>query len=160
MAYEFYVTIEAASQGRLAGESTRELHKDKLTGIGFSYEVTSSRGAASGRASRKREHGAVTFTKEWGAASPQLFQALVTNEVLTSALFEFVRTNEVGVEHVFHTIALTDASVMSIHQYVAAQEDAELDNAELEDVALSFRGIEITNVDGTTAASDSEGGSW
>ncbi len=158
MAYEFYVTIEAAKQGRLAGESSRELHSDKLAGIGFSYEVTSARGAASGRASRKREHGAVSFTKEWGAASPQLFEALVTSEVLTSALFEFVRTNDVGVEHVFHTIKLTNATVTSIHQYVAAQEDAELENAELEDVALSFRDIEITNVDGKTAASDSEGG--
>ena len=158
MAYEFYVTIEATKQGRLAGETAREAHKGKLAGIGFSYEVTSSRGAASGRASRKREHGPVTFTKEWGAASPQLFQALVTNEVLESVLFEFVRTNDVGVEHVFHTIRLTNASVTSMHQYVAAQEDAELDNPELEDVALSFRDIEITNVDGKTMASDSEGG--
>ena len=158
MAYEFYVTIEGTKQGRLAGESTREVHKGKLAGIAFSYEVTSARGAASGRASRKREHGPVTFTKEWGAASPQLFQALVTGEVLKSALFEFVRTNDVGVEHIFHTIKLRNASVTSIHQYVAAQEDAELDNAELEDVALTFRDIEITNIDGKTMASDSEGG--
>ena len=157
MAYEFYVTIEGSKQGRLSGETAREAHQGKLAGIGFSYEVTSSRGAASGRASRKREHGPVTFTKEWGAASPQLFQALITNEVLTSALFEFVRTNDVGVEHVFQTIKLTNASVTSIHQYVAALDDAELENPELEDVALSFRDIEITNVDGKTVASDSEG---
>ena len=157
MAYEFYVTIEGTKQGRLAGESTRAVHEGKLTGIGFSYEVTSSRGAASGRASRKREHGPVTFTKEWGPASPQLFQALVTNEVLESALFEFVRTHDVGVERVFQTIKLTNATVTSIHQYVAAQEDAELDNPELEDVALSFRDIEFTNVDAKTTASDSEG---
>jgi type VI secretion system secreted protein Hcp len=157
MAYEFYVTIEAAKQGRLAGESTREVHKGKLAGIGFSYEVTSPRDAASGQATGKRQHGAVTFTKEWGAASPQLFTALVTNEVIKSALFEFVRTNDVGVEHVFHTIKLTDAAVTSIHQYVAAQDDAELDNAELEDVAITFRGIEIENVDGKTAATDSAG---
>jgi type VI secretion system secreted protein Hcp len=157
VAYEFYVTIEAAKQGRLAGESTRETHKGKIAGIGFSYEVTASREAASGRASSKREHGPVTFTKEWGAASPQLFSALVTNEAITSALFEFVRSNDVGVEHVFHTIKLTDAAVTSIHQYVAAQDDAELDNAELEDVAITFRGIEISNVDGRTSASDSAG---
>ena len=157
MAYEFYVTIDATKQGRLAGESLRPEHKDKLAGIGFSYEVTASREAASGRASSKREHGPVTFTKEWGAASPQLFSALVTNEAITSALFEFVRTNDVGVEHVFHTIKLTDAAVTSIHQYIAAADDAELDNAELEDVAITFRGIEIENVDGKTSASDSAG---
>ncbi len=158
MAYEFYVTIEGAKQGRLAGESPRSVHRGKLAGIGFSYEVTSPRDAASGQATGKRQHGAITFTKEWGAASPQLFTALVTNEVITSALFEFVRANDVGVEHVFHTIRLTDAAVTGIHQYIAGQEDAELDNAELEDVALTFRGIEVENLDGRTAASDTAGG--
>jgi type VI secretion system secreted protein Hcp len=158
MAYEFYVTIEAAKQGRLAGESTREVHKGKLAGIGFSYEVTSPRDAASGQATGKRQHGAVTFTKEWGAASPQLFTALVTNEVIKSALFEFVRTNDVGVERVFQTLRLTNAAVTGIHQYVGVQDDAELDNAELEDVALTFRGIEIQNIDAKTAASDTIGG--
>ena len=77
MAYEFYVTVEAAKPGRLAGETTRETHQGKLAGIGFSY--------------------------------------------------------------------------------VAAQDDAELDNAELEDVALTFRGIEIENVDARTSASDTWG---
>ena len=154
MAYEFYVTIEGTKQGRLAGESKRAVHKGKLPGIGFSYEVKSPRDTASGQASGKRQHGAVTFTKEWGAASPQLFSALVSNEVIKSALFEFVRTNEIGVEHVFHTIKLTNASVTAIHQYIAAQEDIDLDNAELEDVALTFRGIEMTNVDAKTTASD------
>ena len=84
-------------------------------------------------------------------------QRLVTNEAITSALFEFVRTNDVGVEHVFHTIKLTEAAVTSIHQYIAAQDDAELENAELEDVAITFRGIEIENVDGKTSATDSAG---
>lgn len=157
MAYEFYVTIEAAKQGRLAGEIPDSTHEGKLAGIGFSYEVTSPRGEAGGAATGRRHHGALTFTKEWGAASPQLFGALVTNETIRSALFEFVRTNEVGEEHVFHTIKLTNATVSAIHQYVAAQDDAELENAELEDVALTFRGIEIENIEGGTTASDSGG---
>lgn len=157
MAYEFYVTIEAAKQGRLAGETSRETQEGKIAGIGFSYEVSSGRDAASGQASGKRQHGPVTFTKEWGAASPQLFTALVTNEPISSALFEFVRSNDVGVEHVFHTIRLTEAAVTSIHQYVAAQDEAELENPELEDVVLTFRGIEIENLDGATSASDRAG---
>lgn len=157
MAYEFYVTIEAAEQGRLAGEIPRSVHKGKLAGLGFSYEVTSPRVAGSGAGTGGREHGAITFTKEWGPASPQLFTALVTNEAIDTALFEFVRTNEVGVEYVFHTIRLTDASVTAIHQYVAPQEDAELDNAELEDVALAFGSIEIESIDGRTSASDTVG---
>ena len=46
MAYEFYVTIEAAKQGRMPAETDRKAHKGKLAGIGFSYEVTSPRDAA------------------------------------------------------------------------------------------------------------------
>lgn len=157
MAYEFYVTIEGAKQGRFAGESPRSVHNGKLAGVGFSYEVTSPRDAASGQATGKRQHGAITFTKEWGAASPQLFQALVTNEPIKSVLFEFLRANDVGVDYVFQTIKLTDASVTGIHQYIAAQEDEDLDNAELEDIALTFRAIEIANLDGKTSASDSLG---
>ena len=94
MAYEFYVTVEATKQGRLKGESTRERKGDRLSGISFHYSVGSPRDAASGQASGKRQHQPVSFVKEWGAASPQLFQAAVTNEVLKSVLFEFVRTNE------------------------------------------------------------------
>ena len=158
MAYEFYVTIEATKQGRLAGEAARETQQDKMAGIGFAYEITVPYDDASGQATGKRRHGALTFTKEWGAASPQLFTALVSNEVLSSVLFEFVRTDDVGVERVFHTIELTDASVVALHQYVAAQEAGEpLENAELEDVSLTFRGIEMENLDGRSKASDTVG---
>ncbi len=53
MAYEFYVTIEATKQGRLAGESTRDVHKGKLPGIGLGYEVKSPRDAATGPGERQ-----------------------------------------------------------------------------------------------------------
>ena len=93
MAYEFYVSIEGTKQGKFKGESTREAHRDKIPALAFSYEVTSPRDVATGQASGRRQHGPVTFVKAWGAASPQLFQALTTNEVLKTVLFEFVGTN-------------------------------------------------------------------
>ena len=37
-------------------------------------------------------HKPILFTKEWDKSSPLLFKALVTNEMLKSVLFEFVRT--------------------------------------------------------------------
>lgn len=36
------------------------------------YTITSPRDSASGQATGKRQHGAVTFTKEWGPSTPQL----------------------------------------------------------------------------------------
>ena len=45
------------------------------------YKVRGPRDAASGMASGKRQHGPVTFVKEWGAATPQLSAMKVTYDV-------------------------------------------------------------------------------
>lgn len=155
MAYEFYVTIEGTKQGALKGESIREAHKDKIAGLAFYYELQSPRDAATGLASGKRQHRPITFTKEWGAASPQIFQALATNEVLKSVLFEFIRTTPEGVEEIHYTIKLTDATVSNLKQYVSMTHHAEAtDIHELEDVSLTFKKIELDNKLASTAASD------
>src|SRR5260221_8493409 len=101
MARVFYVTIEGSRQGRFKGESTLANAKGKIEGLTFSSEVASPRDVATGQASGKRIHSPITFTKQWGAASPQLFQAAVTNEILKSVLFEFVGTDKAGKELVF-----------------------------------------------------------
>ncbi len=148
MAYEFYVTIEGTKQGKLIGDSTKRAHKGKIVGLVFDYEVVSPRDASTGQATGKRQHKPVMFTKRWGAATPQLFEALVTNEVLKTVLFEFVRTDAKGVEHVYHTIKLSNATVAQIHQH------ADADTHELEHVSFTFQKIEIENKDGKTTASD------
>ena len=45
------------------------------------YKVRGPRDAASGMASGKRQHGSVTFVKEWGAATPQLSAMKPTYDV-------------------------------------------------------------------------------
>ena len=157
MAYEFYVTVDGTKQGRFKGESKREQHAHKLTGVSFSYEVSSPRDASTGQATGKRRHGPVTFTKAWGAATPQLFQALVTNEVLRSGLFEFVRSGEDGTEQIFQTIRLTNVGVAAIKQYVVPEPWAAAAPHELEDISLAFQIIEIENKLGGTIASDDRG---
>ncbi len=148
MAYEFYVTIEGSQQGKLKGDSKRKAHKDAITGLAFEYAVTSPRAAGSGQATGRRQHSPITITKRWGAATPQLFQALVTNELLKSVLIEFVKTSPQGKEVVYHTVKLTNANVVSIEQY------ANPEDRELEEVSISFQKIEIDNKDGGTSAVD------
>jgi type VI secretion system secreted protein Hcp len=154
MAYEFYVTVEGSKQGKLKGESPRESHRDKVTGISLHYSVSSPREAGSGLATGRRTHQPVWFVKEWGAATPQLFQALSTNEVLKSVLFEFVRTNDNGEEYVFHTIKLSDARVTEIEQYVDLATTQPQDLGPLEKVSFTFQRIELENRDGKTMAID------
>jgi type VI secretion system secreted protein Hcp len=169
VAYEFCISIEGQKQGKFKGESGRGvpsaegtenghgLGRDKIAGVRFLAESSSPRDVATGYASGKRTHKPITITKGWGAASPQLFQALVTNESLKSVLFEFVKTNSKGEEEIYHTIKLTNAAVSNIKSYLDltdATGDA-YDAHELEDVSFVFQKIEIENKEGQTQAVDS-----
>jgi type VI secretion system secreted protein Hcp len=150
MADAFYVSIVGRKQGKFHGEGSRQ---GKIEGLAFHYEVTSPRDAASGQASGKRQHSPVTFVKQWGASSPQLLEAAVSNEVLNTVLFEFIETNPNGEEVVFHTLKLTNASVASIKQDVKAVAGGK-DLQDLEEVSFVFQSIEMENQDGKTMAAD------
>jgi type VI secretion system secreted protein Hcp len=169
MAYEFYISIEGQKQGKFKGESGRRapsgegtdngrgLGRDKIAGVRFVSEASSPRDVATGQASGKRTHKPILITKEWGAASPQLFQALVTNENLKSVLFEFVKTNAQGEEEIYHTIKLTNAAVSNIKSYLDLTDTTgdPYDAHELEDVSFVFQKIEMENKEGKTQAVDS-----
>ncbi|HKA11260.1 MAG TPA: type VI secretion system tube protein TssD [Candidatus Dormibacteraeota bacterium] len=150
--YVFYVSIQGAKQGKFKGEGAHA-HKNVIPAHSFSYEVISPRDVATGQATGKRQHSPVTISKEWGAASPQLFQAAVTNEPLQSVLFEFPVTDARGVEVVHHTIKLTNASVASYKMYTAEHATSG-HTFELEDVSFTFQKIQIEDLAGKTAAAD------
>lgn len=162
MAYEFYVSIKGKTQGDFSGESIRVEHAKKIAGLSYSHEITAPRDVASGRASGKRQHGPITFTKEWGAATPLIFSALVRNEILETVLFEFYNTSETGEEQLYHKITLTNATVSKIRQITgtgesagSAKTQATYDTHELEEVSLTYEKIEVENVIGKTLAVDS-----
>jgi len=107
--------------------------------------------AATGLPSGKRQHSPVSVVKEWGAASPQLFQALVTNEVLETVEIECHGVLEDGTKGIVHKLMLWNANVASIRQ--SAGGDA--GPRELETVAFSFEAIEHLSPKGETFAKDS-----
>jgi type VI secretion system secreted protein Hcp len=156
MAYEFYMTIEGTTQGAFKGESTRAAHNKKSPCIGFEYAVQSPRDVATGLASGKRQHQPIVVTKEWGASSPQLFQACVTNEVLKSVLLEYIHTTAEGREEIYFTIKLTNATVSKLRQFTqeAAKHSEANDTHELEEVSFTFQKIDMENKAFKTAASD------
>lgn len=162
MAYEFYVTIEGTRQGAFKGESIREAHSEKIAGLSYNHEIASPRDVATGQASGKRQHGPVIITKEWGAASPQLFQALVTNEVLKSVFFEFFHTTPDGLEEVYHTIKLINATVSKVKQMTgsggesasSSKTTSAYDTHELEQISFTYQRIEVENLPGQTSAED------
>jgi type VI secretion system secreted protein Hcp len=156
MPYPFYISIEGAKQGTFRGDTVAKEGQRKIAGVRFFSETVSPRDAATGQASGKRQHKPILITKEWDASSPLLFQALVTNELLKSVLFEFIRTNDNGEDAVHFRVKLTNANIASIKSYVDMTDttgDA-YDAHELEDVELTFHKIEVENVDAKTSAVD------
>lgn len=155
MAYEFYVSIEGTKTGKFKGESLRTPHKDKMPGFFYQSGIDSPRDMASGQASGKRQHIPVVFRKKVGAATPQLANALVTNEVLKTVLFEFVQTTKDGKEEIVFTIKLLDSTVSGHRIVLPDVTSGSTVNQDLfEEVQLTFGKIEWEHKVAKTMAID------
>jgi type VI secretion system secreted protein Hcp len=148
---DIYISVEGTKQGKFKGETSMV---KGFTGqsrvLKFSYGVVSPRDLFTGQASGKRQHKPMIITREPGAASPQFFKALVTNEALKPVVIQFVRGNvNTGVNEVQQIITLTNPSISDFRQYVGD------DGRWLEDVAFAFQQIQIENGPGKTMAVDS-----
>jgi type VI secretion system Hcp family effector len=141
--YEFYVTIVGAKQGAFKGDATG-VHAGKLIGLAFEQASTAASGGTGGA---KPSFGPVRFTRQWGAASPQLLKALATGEVLTEVRFEFLRSNDAGEETVFHAIRLTGARVIGLRPFIdlEAEPSSLMPLPPLEEVELRFAAMEVEN---------------
>jgi type VI secretion system secreted protein Hcp len=156
MPFSCYVSIEGTKQGKFKGEqSFSKLGTGKITVLRLNYSVDMPHDLATGKPSGKRQHGVVRFTKEVGAASPQLFQALVQNEALKTVLFEFVRTTASGEEQVYFTIKLTGGNVAHVAtSFDATIRGTRVDGHQLQEVDLTFDKIEVEETTAKTTSSD------
>jgi type VI secretion system secreted protein Hcp len=137
----FTMTIEGTKQGVFAAAKG-----GNMAGLRFGYGAKSPRDAASGQASGKRQHGPVVVTKLVGTGSPQIFQALTTNEVLKSVVV--VLPGEGGTAY---TVKLRNAFVSEIKQYTDVVNGLAV---VLEDVSFTFQRIEVEDPATKTMAMD------
>jgi type VI secretion system secreted protein Hcp len=131
------VTIEGAKQGVFKGDQS-----GKIVATDFAMENKSPADAASGRVSGKFQNLPVTITKDVDAASPQLFQALCTNETLKGVTVEMYVTGADGNEAVAQTVRLTNAAVTGLRQYVDAV-GADPSAGPREEVSFTYQSIEF-----------------
>jgi len=135
------LTIEGTKQGVFPGAKG-----GAIAGLRFSYAVTSPRDVATGQARGRRQHSAVVVTKMVGTASPQIFQAMTSNEPLKSVVVDLP-----GAEGIGYTIKLTNASVGEIKQYTEVLNGRA---TVLEDVSFTFQRIEVQDPGTKTMAVD------
>ncbi len=144
MANTFLLRVKGAKQGDFKGESGKD--RNDIPIFGFGYGVQSPRDPTTGQASGKRQHKPITVYKEWGVVSPQLYEALVTNEVLTSVVIDEVLTSPDGKDEVYMEIRLTNASLVEIAINPERLDDPPLwTKKEIEQVSFVFQKIEIEN---------------
>jgi len=112
MAFKGYVAFHGTEQGTFKGGSPH--HHDGIEALGFAFGVETPVDSNTGQASGKRQHKPIKIIKEFSAASPQILQACVTNEILQTVSFQFTEATGDGRETVYPKIDLTNATIVSV----------------------------------------------
>jgi type VI secretion system secreted protein Hcp len=158
MSFQYYGSVKGKKQGQFKSESTKEGRKDKwMECIAFKMGSSVPFDANAWQTKGYRQHKPLSFTKEWGKASPQLLQAHWTNEVLDEVVLEVVgRTPDGTKEFIQERITLTDAVIVAVDRYSAthAKDTVATDTEHLEDVAFRFRQIMVENPNAGTSTTD------
>jgi type VI secretion system secreted protein Hcp len=155
-----YVKIVGKTQGTFKGEATRVAGTNYIDVYRYNYGVISPRDPSTGLPTGKRQQQSVIITKEIDATSPQIFQALISNETMTTVTIEFLTNSTDGKELTYYVVTLKNATIAEIHQHMdqasATSTGAPPVSTEpLEDVSFSFEQIEFTSNVGQTTAADS-----
>lgn len=148
-----YVTVKGKVQGQFKGDASplQKGFEGKITCHRFRYELLSPRDPASGQATGRRQHNPVMLTKEWGPSSPQFFQALTTNEILSEVVIDFVGVDPRGLPTLTHRITLANATLSGITH---STDTSDKGVRHLEDVSFTFQRIELEDVSGKTRSAD------
>jgi type VI secretion system secreted protein Hcp len=160
MALNAYMTIRGQKQGTITGSVTQKGHESSILIHSFSHEIDSPRDPASGLPTGKRMHKPVYFLKEVDKSSPLLWNALTSNENLTSVEIQFwapgvAAAGGVATDKQIYTVSLTNASIASMLQSMPSNVDPSTAKLTLqEEITLTYQKIEWTWNDGGVTASD------
>jgi type VI secretion system secreted protein Hcp len=133
------MTIMGEKQGAFKGESVRR--GGEIGVVSVVHERT-----APERARGMRGHNPVVVTREVGAASPQLFQAYSTREVLPEVALNIgSQTGGAGAGkmRLAQRVVLRNATISSVRKV-----------GKLEEITFNYEAITVTYVDGGVSATD------
>ena len=132
-AFDAYMTIKGAKQGQIKGEGM----SDQIHIVSVSRDTPRETALPTGR----RVHATITIVREIDKASPKLFQALSTNEVLSEVVINF--NGATGGAKTAQKIVLTNAVILSVRK-----------SGRNEVITLDYQAINVTWTDGGKTASD------
>lgn len=119
-----YISIYGQTQGHItqgaftsdsAGNVYVEGHEDEILVQEVDPQITPPTDPQSGQPTGQRVHKPLIFTSALNKASPMLYQALATGEMLPTVEVKWFRTSVDGNQEHFFTTKLEDATVVDIH---------------------------------------------
>jgi type VI secretion system secreted protein Hcp len=151
--YIFYMTIDGIKSGVLRGDTTYQAKPVSLCRA-FEFEMALPVDPASGMATGKRQYQPLTVTKEWGAASPQIFQAAADNENLRTVVLQFPTVTPDGRETPGATITLKNAVISRLRYFVAPVGNPEQpeEGRLQEQISFTYQSLEVTGPGGAGIA--------
>ena len=132
-AFDAYMTIKGSKQGQIRSDAT----SDQIRLVSVVRDTPMAAAVPTGR----RMHSTITITKEIDKASPMIFQALSTNEVLSEVVINFNGAS--GGAKTAQKIVLTNATILSVRKAGGN-----------EIITLDYQAINVTWTDGGKTASD------
>jgi len=132
-AFDTYMTITGAKQGRFKGEAW----SDQIRVVSVVRDTPMAAAMPTGR----RMHSTITITREIDKASPMIFQALSTNELLPEVVINFNGAS--GGPKTAQKIVLTNATILSVRKAGGN-----------EIITLDYQNIQVTWTDGGKTATD------
>ncbi len=154
MSFQAYMTIEGSRQKKFLGDSNRRRLPWRIKVLSIQVPATVLRDAPSGQASGKRQYEPIRVVKEWGASSPQLLQALTSNELLTHVAIVIAQTGGNGQLSSSRTYKLASANVVGIRRYPSSPSSGQSHTHEVEEVSFTFQQITVEHNNSNGAATD------
>lgn len=159
-----YISITGSTQGNITqgastadsiGNTWQEGHEDEILVQAVDHVVTIPRDPQSGQPSGQRAHRPFKFTTAITKATPLLYNALTSGEMLPTVEVKWYRTNTDGKQEHFFTTKLEDALVVDIDLSLPhAQDQNNADYTQLVTTALSYRKISWDHTVAGTSGSD------
>jgi len=164
MATPAYISIHGKTQGHITkgaftadsvGNVYVEGHEDEILVQEIDHRITTPTDPQSGQPSGQRVHKPFTFTSALNKASPLLYQALASGEMLPTVTVRWFRTSIDGKQEHFFTTQLEDATIVDAHTVLPhAQDVSKSEYTQLIKVSMAYRKITWTHAVAGTEASD------
>ncbi|MGY3538145.1 type VI secretion system secreted protein Hcp [Bradyrhizobium sp. USDA 4515] len=165
---EAYLTIKGKKQGDISKDASKpdsigQVAKGdagkqgKITVVSFTSRIFLPRDATSGVATGARNHQPVVFTKFFDRASPLLWQALATNEVLEDVVCEFYRTDPGGMPQPqnYFKISWKNATLVEGMAYMPLTIDPKNNFYQnMEEWSFTYKEVKWEHVPGSTSGED------